>query len=271
MEREEIEAVAHACSTRRPRKTLGWKTPAEAFDEHLRSQQEPVLRRPIEPSQYTSGDYAELARTNGVVLSVGRKGECWDNVVAESFFATIKRELIDTRAWPTRAGLRRGRLRVHRGLVQHAAAALDARLPQPRPIRSTPPQRRPSGGMINTSNLSVEPDQVQVFRWVAARYTLRTQRRRAHGPRGEPHPPPPEGAGPRSGCGSPMFMQHRRRAELNDQECKVARRSVRCSVEGCLRELPRDRRGDASVQKTDRSGGCLVARPVNRRGRARGP
>jgi putative transposase len=57
--------------------------------------------------QYTSGDYAELARRHGVVLSVGRKGECWDNAVAESFFATIKRELIDTRAWPTRAGLRR--------------------------------------------------------------------------------------------------------------------------------------------------------------------
>ena len=57
--------------------------------------------------QYTSGDYAELARRHGVVLSVGRKGECWDNAVAESFFGTIKRELIDTRAWPTRAGLRR--------------------------------------------------------------------------------------------------------------------------------------------------------------------
>ena len=54
-----------------------------------------------------AGDFAELARANGVVLSVGRKGECWDNAVAESFFATIKRELIDTRAWPTRAGLRR--------------------------------------------------------------------------------------------------------------------------------------------------------------------
>ena len=58
--------------------------------------------------QYTSGDFAELARAHGVVLSVGRKGECWDNAVAESFFATIKRELIDTRAWPTRAGLRHG-------------------------------------------------------------------------------------------------------------------------------------------------------------------
>ena len=56
--------------------------------------------------QYTSADYAALARANGVVLSVGMAGECWDNAVAESFFATIKRELIDTRAWPTRAGLR---------------------------------------------------------------------------------------------------------------------------------------------------------------------
>jgi transposase InsO family protein len=31
----------------------------------------------------------------------------WSNAVAESFFATIKRELIDPRVWPTRAGLRR--------------------------------------------------------------------------------------------------------------------------------------------------------------------
>jgi len=57
--------------------------------------------------QYTSRDFSDLARSNGVVLSVGRKGECWDNAVAESFFATIKRELIDARSWPTRAGLHR--------------------------------------------------------------------------------------------------------------------------------------------------------------------
>ena len=42
-----------------------------------------------------------------MILSVSRKGECWDNAVAESFFATIKRELINDRAWPTRAGLQR--------------------------------------------------------------------------------------------------------------------------------------------------------------------
>jgi Integrase core domain len=50
--------------------------------------------------------FAQLARTNRVVLAVGRTGECWDNAGAESFFATIKRELIETRAWPTRSGLR---------------------------------------------------------------------------------------------------------------------------------------------------------------------
>ena len=65
-----------------------------------------MLRQPVDSAQYTSIDYGQVARANGVVLSVGMAGQCWDNAVAESFFATIKRELIDTRAWPTRAGLR---------------------------------------------------------------------------------------------------------------------------------------------------------------------
>jgi transposase InsO family protein len=53
--------------------------------------------------QYTSAAYAALAGECQVALSVGRKGQCWDNAVAESFFASLKGELIDTRAWPTRA------------------------------------------------------------------------------------------------------------------------------------------------------------------------
>ena len=57
--------------------------------------------------QYTSRDFRQLARDNGVTLSLGRKGTCWDNAVAESFFASIKRELIDRRPWPTIAGLNR--------------------------------------------------------------------------------------------------------------------------------------------------------------------
>jgi len=37
-----------------------------------------------------------------VRLSVGRKGQCWDNAVAESFFATVKTELIHRHTWQTR-------------------------------------------------------------------------------------------------------------------------------------------------------------------------
>ena len=48
--------------------------------------------------QYTSATYAALAEENQVTLSVGRTGQCWDNAVAESFFASLKGELIDTRA-----------------------------------------------------------------------------------------------------------------------------------------------------------------------------
>ena len=53
--------------------------------------------------QYTSAAFAGLAGDCQVALSVGRKGQCWDNAVAESFFASLKGELTDTRAWPTRA------------------------------------------------------------------------------------------------------------------------------------------------------------------------
>ena len=99
------------------RRVVGW-----ALADHMRTElvedaltmafanrapEEGVIFHSDRGCQYTSRDFAELARANGVVLSVGRKGECWDNAVAESFFATIKRELIDTRSWPTRTGLRR--------------------------------------------------------------------------------------------------------------------------------------------------------------------
>ena len=36
-------------------------------------------------------------------MSMSRKGNCWDNAVAESFFATLKKELIHRRDWSTRA------------------------------------------------------------------------------------------------------------------------------------------------------------------------
>lgn len=53
-------------------------------------------------SQYASTDYQHLLRHNGMILSMSRSGDCWDNAVAESFFATLKTELVVDADWHTR-------------------------------------------------------------------------------------------------------------------------------------------------------------------------
>ncbi|MEV0564471.1 integrase core domain-containing protein [Dactylosporangium sp. NPDC050588] len=57
--------------------------------------------------QYTSAQHARLAADHGIRLSVGRRGQCWDNAVAESFFATLKTELVHRQAWPARTTARK--------------------------------------------------------------------------------------------------------------------------------------------------------------------
>ena len=65
-----------------------------------------VLRRPFDFAQYTSAAYEKLLTTHDVVQSVSRPGNCYDNAVAESFFSTLKLELVYSDSWPTRASAR---------------------------------------------------------------------------------------------------------------------------------------------------------------------
>jgi len=51
--------------------------------------------------QYASGDYQALLAEQGITCSMSRKGNCWDNAVAESFFATLEWELIEESDWHT--------------------------------------------------------------------------------------------------------------------------------------------------------------------------
>jgi putative transposase len=53
-------------------------------------------------SQYTCQDYRALLAAHGLLASMSRKGNCWDNAVAESFFATLEFELIMKSDWHTR-------------------------------------------------------------------------------------------------------------------------------------------------------------------------
>lgn len=59
-------------------------------------------------SQYTSGSFVALCRSRGVRNSVGRTGVCFDNAVAESFWATLKKEFVHLHPFDTVARLRKG-------------------------------------------------------------------------------------------------------------------------------------------------------------------
>ncbi len=50
-------------------------------------------------SQYASAEYQALLASHGIICSMSRSGDCWDNAVAESFFATLKKELIRRYRW----------------------------------------------------------------------------------------------------------------------------------------------------------------------------
>lgn len=54
-------------------------------------------------SQYASKAYRRLLKANGFVGSMSRKGNCWDNAVAESFFASLKKERVQWKHYQTRA------------------------------------------------------------------------------------------------------------------------------------------------------------------------
>ncbi|MFI2034470.1 IS3 family transposase [Streptomyces bottropensis] len=98
------------------RRVVGWATAdhlrtelvADALTAACRQRRptRPVIFHSDRGCQCTSQQFAYRSRELGVRLSVGRTGQCWDNALAESFFATIKRELLDTAAWPSRAAAR---------------------------------------------------------------------------------------------------------------------------------------------------------------------
>ena len=56
-------------------------------------------------SQYVSLGFGQAARNAGIAISMGSRGDAYDNAVAESFFATLKKELVHRRSWPTRREL----------------------------------------------------------------------------------------------------------------------------------------------------------------------
>jgi putative transposase len=94
------------------RRVVGWATA-----DHLRAElacralgAALALRRPAGPLihhsdrgvQYACDEYRRMLRSHGLSPSMSRKGDCWDNAAMESFFATLKRELVHRTTFATR-------------------------------------------------------------------------------------------------------------------------------------------------------------------------
>ena len=98
------------------RRVVGWSMSAQitrqlALDAltmglSLRQPHRGLLHHSDRGSQYASGDYRKRLDEHGIVCSMSRRANCWDNAVAESFFATLKTELVYESAWATRTEAR---------------------------------------------------------------------------------------------------------------------------------------------------------------------
>ena len=88
--------------------TISTSLPLAALDMAVRRRRPSsgLLHHSDRGCQYTSADYRNALAELGVTVSMSRKGNCWDNAVAESFFATLKTELVHPQRWTDRIELR---------------------------------------------------------------------------------------------------------------------------------------------------------------------
>ena len=65
-----------------------------------------LLHHSDQGSQYTSEDFQRLLSAEGITCSMSRRGDCWDNSAVESFFASLKKERVYRKTYPTRDAAR---------------------------------------------------------------------------------------------------------------------------------------------------------------------
>jgi len=94
------------------RQVVGWQM-SHRIDRHLvcdalqaalitRGNPHDLIVHSDQGVQYASGDYRQLIAKHNLVQSMSRRGNCWDNAVAESFFATLKKQAVHGERFLTR-------------------------------------------------------------------------------------------------------------------------------------------------------------------------
>ncbi len=65
------------------------------------------MRQPLESAQYAAEPYRQVLERHGIKRSMSRRGNCLDNAPMESFFGSLKSELVHRTSFPTREAARR--------------------------------------------------------------------------------------------------------------------------------------------------------------------
>ncbi len=94
-------------------------------------------------SQVVSLAFGQKARDAGIAVSMGSKGCAYDNAVAESFFATLKKELVHRRSWPTRRELISEVFEFVEGFYNTTAGTRRSATSRPPSSRRSPPSTSP--------------------------------------------------------------------------------------------------------------------------------
>ena len=121
-----------------------------------------VLRPPRESAQYTSTEFRDLLAEHKMTQPLSRPRQCWDNAVAESFFASTQTRMRLPPSMAHACARPPRRVRLHRSVLQPAPLALVAGIPNARPIREHDRQARHHARGI--TRMSGEPGQPQVHR-----------------------------------------------------------------------------------------------------------
>lgn len=130
------------------RRVVGWSmrddltTPlvTDALDMAL-TQRRPdqLIHHSDRGSQYTSTAFGNRCHQAGIAISMGRRGDAYDNAVAESFFATLETELLDRTSFPTRYHACTAVFDYIEGLLQPPPKALSHQKPLTHRLRKEPP------------------------------------------------------------------------------------------------------------------------------------
>jgi putative transposase len=93
----------HWCSTHDRARRLAGERLLRRLTRCYARQNNPVLRRPVESKQYASELFQKKLKAYGMIFSMSRKGNCWDNAPTESFFNSLKNERVQGMRYATRA------------------------------------------------------------------------------------------------------------------------------------------------------------------------